>query len=212
MLCSRLQLVPIDSSQCHWGSSQVLTALVGPVRSSGVQWGPVTLWQCKLLSMKICVSCGVTLLMGALRHTLPVLCLAQQQKVPDRQGEVCSACTQRPSLKNVWQPRQALGAGRAHLSLSVWKEIMSFLVATNVIASRPPEYRPTETSHTWANFLMELFSLPQDVYKEKCGQITSKCRKGQFLFSKGGMYWDQLTLKFIAGWVQTLNGKFNYFF
>ena len=32
-----------------------------------------------------------------------------------------------------------------------WK-IMMFLVATNVVASRPPERRPTGTPHARANF------------------------------------------------------------
>ena len=31
------------------------------------------------------------------------------------------------------------------------KKIMTFIVATNVAASRPPE-RPTGTPHAWANF------------------------------------------------------------
>ena len=34
-----------------------------------------------------------------------------------------------------------------------WKR-MTFIVATNVVASRPPERRPTGTPHARANFLM----------------------------------------------------------
>ena len=33
------------------------------------------------------------------------------------------------------------------------KKRMSFIVATNIVASRPPERRPTRTSHARANLL-----------------------------------------------------------
>ena len=32
------------------------------------------------------------------------------------------------------------------------KKIMSFLVGANIVASRPPEHRPTGTPHARANF------------------------------------------------------------
>ena len=35
---------------------------------------------------------------------------------------------------------------------------MTFIVATNVIASRPPEYRPTGTPHARANFKLTKYS------------------------------------------------------
>ena len=40
--------------------------------------------------------------------------------------------------------------------------------------------------------VQKLDSFPMDVHKEKCGQITSKCREeaGQVLLLKGGVYWD----------------------
>ena len=45
------------------------------------------------------------------------------------------------------------------------KKIMMFIVATNVIASRPPERRPTGTPHARANFLWRIFVEGLDYYK-----------------------------------------------
>ena len=39
------------------------------------------------------------------------------------------------------------------------KKIMTFIVATNVVASRPPELRPTGTPHARANAIMDPFFL-----------------------------------------------------
>ena len=36
------------------------------------------------------------------------------------------------------------------------KKIMTFIVATNVIASRPPERRPTGTAHARANCIISI--------------------------------------------------------
>ena len=38
------------------------------------------------------------------------------------------------------------------------KKIMTFIVATNVIASRPPERRPTGTPHARADYLPLIFA------------------------------------------------------
>ena len=37
------------------------------------------------------------------------------------------------------------------------KKIMSFIVATNVVASQPPECRPTETAHACAKNSQHMF-------------------------------------------------------
>ena len=39
------------------------------------------------------------------------------------------------------------------------KKIMTFIVATNVIASRPPERRPTGTPHARANYISPTWNL-----------------------------------------------------
>ena len=50
------------------------------------------------------------------------------------------------------------------------QKIMTFIVATNVVASRPPKRRPTGTPHARANFV---FHSPQKTLHNKVSLHTS---------------------------------------
>ena len=49
------------------------------------------------------------------------------------------------------------------------EKIMTFIVATNVVASRPPKRRPTGTPHARANFIALIYSTKKTLgYRRSC--------------------------------------------